>query len=167
MMTANDWIERLGLVPHPEGGWFKEVYGSHERIVQDALPERFAGARVFSTAIYFLLNAGEVSRLHRIQQDEIWHFYDGDPILIYVIDDNGILTTFTLGLSPENNIMPQVTINANHWFAAESLGDYSLVGCTVSPGFDFQDFEIAERNSLINLYYKHKEIIEKLTRTEN
>ena len=82
-MTANGWIERLGLLPHPEGGFFREVYRSHERIAEDALPERFDGGRVFSTAIYFLLTTGEVSRLHRISQDEVWHFYDGDSLLLH------------------------------------------------------------------------------------
>ena len=165
MRNAEYWIKHLNLLPHQEGGYFKEVYRSVEEIKRSSLPDRFPGDRAFSTSIYFLLEKGDFSAFHKIKSDELWHFYDGAPISIHVINDNGILTTYKLGLSPENKIMPQVTIFANQWFAAESLGDFSLVGCTVSPGFDFNDFEIAERNNLINLHKEHKKIIEQFTRS--
>lgn len=165
MRNAQYWIKHLDLLPHKEGGYFKEVYRSVGEIKNSSLPQRFPGDRAFSTSIYFLLENRDFSAFHKIKSDELWHFYDGAPISIYVINDNGILTTYKLGLSPEKNIMPQVTIFANQWFAAESMGDFSLVGCTVSPGFDFHDFEIAKRNKLINLHKEHKQIIEQFTRS--
>jgi len=139
-MTANEWIERLGLLPHPEGGWFKEVYRSSEQIAEDALPERFGGGRSFSTAIYFLLNAGEVSRLHRIRQDEVWHFYDGDALHLHRIRPDGEHIEHLVGRS--GGALPMAVVPAGDYFGAEVAGDgYSLVGCTVAPGFDFADFE--------------------------
>lgn len=165
MRNAQYWIQHLNLIPHKEGGYFREVYRSNEQILANSLPERFTDDRVFSTAIYFLLEKGDFSTFHKIKSDEIWHFYDGDPVNIHIIDDNGFLTTTKLGLSAENNILPQATITANQWFAAETIGEFSLVGCTVSPGFDFNDFEIAERNSLVKLHNEHRKIIEQFTRS--
>lgn len=164
MRNAEYWIKHLNLLPHQEGGYFKEVYRSNEQILKSSLPDRFSNNRVFSTSIYFMLKKGDFSAFHKIKSDELWHFYDGAPVSIHVINDNGILTTYKLGLLPEKNIMPQVTIFANQWFAAESMGDFSLVGCTVAPGFDFNDFEIAERHKLANLYKEHVKIIEQFTR---
>jgi predicted cupin superfamily sugar epimerase len=161
-MTANEWIENLGLLPHPEGGWYKEVYRSHEIIAQDSLPERFDGSRSFSTAIYFLLNAGEISRLHRIRQDEIWHFYDGDPLLLHRIRPDGEHIETTVGRS--ENALPLAVVPAGDFFGAEVLGDsYSLVGCTVSPGFDFDDFEMPSRDELYQQFPQHGELIQRLT----
>ncbi len=164
MRNAQYWIKHLNLTSHPEGGYFKEVYRSDEGITRNSLPYRFPDDRAFSTSIYFLLEKGDFSAFHRIKSDEVWHFYDGDPVSIYVIDNNGKLTTHRLGLSPENSILPQVTISANNWFASESTGIFSLVGCTVSPGFDFNDFEMGDRNALIKQYANHVEIIEQFTR---
>lgn len=163
MRDANYWIDNLDLLPHPEGGYFKEAYRSSEEIEQGSLPHRFKGNRAFSTSIYFLLGKGGFSAFHKIKSDEIWHFYDGDSISIYVIDNNGILTIHELGLFPDKGIMPQATIPANNWFAAETTGNFSLVGCTVAPGFDFNDFEMADRNELIELHGEHREIIEHFT----
>ena len=161
-MTANDWIEKLGLLPHPEGGWFKEVYRSHERITEDALPERFGGSRVFSTAIYFLLNADEISRLHRIRQDEVWHFYDGAPLKLHRIRPDGKYIEHTIGRS--ENEHPITVIPAGDFFGAEVLGTtYSLMGCTVAPGFDFADFEMPSRDELYQQFTQHAELIQKLT----
>jgi uncharacterized protein len=163
MRNAQYWIKHLNLIRHPEGGYFKEVYRSKENISDNCLPQRFSSERAFSTSIYYLLEKGDFSAFHKIKSDELWHFYDGDPISIYVIDEDCNLTTYKLGLSPENDILPQVSIFANQWFASESMGEYSLVGCTVSPGFDFSDFEIADRDTLKNSYSKHAKIIEKFT----
>jgi len=162
LTTANEWIERLGLAPHPEGGWFKEVYRSHERIAQDALPERFDGARSFSTAIYFLLNAGEVSRLHRIQQDEVWHFYDGNPLALHRIRPDGEHIQVQVGRS--GDAWPLAVVPAGDFFGAQVVGaDYSLVGCTVAPGFDFSDFEMPSRDELYQRFPQHGELIQALT----
>ena len=164
MRDAQYWINHLDLLPHPEGGHFKEVYRSDEKIKRSALPGRFPDDRAFSTSIYFLLQKREFSAFHKIKSDEVWHFYDGDPVSITMIDDKGKLTTYKLGLSPHKGIMPQVTIPANNWFASETTGNFSLVGCTVSPGFDFDDFEMADRDLLISQNGEHREIIERLTR---
>lgn len=164
MRNAEYWIKHLKLLPHPEGGYFKEVYRSDEEIAKESLPDRYPDNRSFSTSIYFLLEKDDFSAFHRIKSDEIWHFYDGDPVSIYVIDNNGKLVNYELGLSPDKGILPQVTIPANNYFASRSTGSFSLVGCTVSPGFDFADFEMANRNALINSHSKYKKIIEQFTR---
>lgn len=164
MRDASFWVKHLNLLPHPEGGYFKEVYKSDEVIKKNSLPDRFSGDRAFSTSIYFLLEKNDFSAFHKIKSDEVWHFYDGDTIAIYVIDNEGELTVHKLGLSPDKGIMPQITIPANTWFASESTGSFSLVGCTVSPGFDFNDFEMGNRNTLFNNYPEHREIITRYTR---
>jgi predicted cupin superfamily sugar epimerase len=162
IMTAEHWIETLGLVPHPEGGWYREVYRSHELIAEDALPERFGGPRVFSTAIYFLLTAGEVSRLHRIRQDELWHFYDGDPLRLHRLDRVGDHHEQLVGRSAE--APPFAVVPAGDYFGAEVCGEgFSLVGCTVAPGFDFQDFEMPSRDELYQEFSQHAELIQRLT----
>ncbi len=162
MMTANDWIERLELMPHPEGGWFREVYRSHERIAEDALPERFSGARVFSTAIYFLLNAGDVSRLHRIRQDEVWHAYAGNPLRLHRIRPDGEHLEVQVGCS--EHALPLAVVPAGDFFGAEVIGEgYSLVGCTVAPGFEFDDFEMPSRDELYQQFPQHGELIQQLT----
>lgn len=163
-MDSAYWINSLGLLPHPEGGYYKETYRSNEEITNNALPDRFSGNRSFATAIYFLLEEGNFSAFHKIKSDEIWHFYDGSPVLIHTIDNDGTLITYKLGNSPIDGVFPQITIPANTWFASESTGNFSLVGCTVSPGFDFNDFEMANRKMLVNLFEKHRAIIEKFTR---
>ena len=164
MKDSAYWINSLGLLPHPEGGFYKETYRSNEEITNNALPDRFSGNRSFATAIYFLLEEGNFSAFHKIKSDEIWHFYDGSPVLIHTIDNDGTLITYKLGNSPIDGVFPQITIPANTWFASESTGNFSLVGCTVSPGFDFNDFEMANRKMLVNLFEKHRAIIEKFTR---
>jgi len=124
MRNAQYWINHLNLLPHLEGGYFNEVYRSGEEITKESLPDRYLGNRPFSTSIYFLLEKSNFSAFHRIKSDETWHFYDGDPVSIYVIDDKGKLVNYKLGLSPDTGIMPQVTIPANNWFASESSGNF-------------------------------------------
>jgi len=162
--SANLWIKKLDLTAHPEGGWYRESYRSKEQISKEALPERFQDARNFSTAIYYLLEKGDFSAFHRIKSDEIWHFYDGDAIEIIEITFQGKLTSHCLGLAQNPTCFPQLIIPTGSWFAARPLGDYTLVGCTVSPGFDFADFEIASKNQLLSLSPDHKLIIDKLCR---
>ena len=159
---SNYWVKKLKLEPHPEGGWFKEVYRSKETIDHSALPDKFTGSRNYSTAIYYLLEKGDYSAFHRIKSDELWHFYDGDSLEIIEIALSGELTKHILGLDIDAVTRPQITIPAGSWFAARPLGNYTLAGCTVSPGFDFQDFEMASREALLNEFPQHKNIIEKL-----
>jgi predicted cupin superfamily sugar epimerase len=158
-------IEILKLKKHPEGGYFAEYYRSDESIIKKHLPSRFNGSRVFSTGIYFLLIGNDFSSFHKLKADEIWHFYSGSPLILYEIKENGNLQkTF---LSGDVNKDTQFTkdVKAGNWLAAEVMDkdSYSLVGCTVSPGFEFDDFELAERKNLIKLYPRHRNIIEKLT----
>ena len=166
MKDANDWIERLGLEAHPEGGFFKQTYKSHELIPKSALPERFPGDRAFSTGIYYLLNKNDFSAFHVIHQDEMWHFYDGSPLTIHVIDKQGTYSTIKLGRDIDHGEQPQAVVKAGCFFAAEvnNKESYSLVGCTVAPGFDFEDFKMPSRDQLIGMYPQHKEIIQMFTR---
>ncbi len=159
-------IECYNMQPHPEGGYYKETYRSQEVVDQKALPQRFSGQRQFSTAIYFLLERGNFSAFHRIKSDECWHFYEGETLLIYVIDEHANLLVIKLG----NNVLKgetfQYVVPAGCWFASVPAegSTFSFVGCTVSPGFDFADFELAEKEALINEYPRYKDVIEKLTR---
>ena len=165
MKTAQYWIEKYQMQAHPEGGYFAETYRSAESIPQDALPKRFAGERNFSTAIYFLLESYQFSALHRIQSDEMWHFYDGSPLYVFYIDNQGLVQTIKLGNNPENGEVFQAVVPAGVWFGSKpaKADDFSLVGCTVAPGFNFADFELASREQLLQEYPEHGEIIKLLT----
>lgn len=166
MKSAEYWIGHLGLQKHPEGGFFKEVYRSNELFPGARLPERYQGDRCFSTSIYFLITANDHSKFHKIKSDETWHFYEGSPLNLFVLDnDTQGLGQFRLGREPENGEQMQLTIPKNHWFAAKLATDhgYSLVGCTVAPGFDFADFEMAERQQLITTFPQHQKTINMLT----
>jgi hypothetical protein len=163
---ADYWIERLGLAEHPEGGYFRRTYRSNEEISLDGLPSRFSGPRAFSTSIYFLLKGGQFSALHRIKSDELWHFYAGSSLTIHAIDQVGGLTRMKLGSDLENGEAFQRLVAARCWFGAtvDDPASYSLVGCTVAPGFDFQDFELGNRKALTDQYPQHRSVIERLTR---
>jgi predicted cupin superfamily sugar epimerase len=158
------WIETLELVGHPEGGWFRETYRSTETIPAPALPERFDGARCFGTAILFLLQQGDISALHRIHSDEIWHFHEGAPLTVHVITPEGERREILLGRDPSRGESFQAVVPAGCWFGAETLGDFSLVGCSVAPGFDFADFRMADRMELTGRYPQHAALIRRLTR---
>jgi hypothetical protein len=164
--AAEYWIERLGLAPHPEGGYFRETYRSADVIAAGSLPARYGGARAASTAIYFLLRAGEVSVLHRITSDEIWHFYAGGALAVSAIRPDGVRRDVVLGPDPDAGHALQATVPAGDWFGATPASGtaYSLVGCTVAPGFEFTDLELADRRSLTARYPQHAALIERLTR---
>jgi hypothetical protein len=166
MKPMDYWIKKLNLEPHPEGGYYKEMYRCSESVSRESLPERFTGPRSFSTAIYFLLPQTAFSAFHRINQDEIWHFYYGSPIILHVIAPDGTYTVKILGIDPEKNESPQVLVPAGCYFAAESPGDagYTLSGCTVAPGFDFDDFIMPSFEDLSALFPEHSGIIKKFTR---
>jgi uncharacterized protein len=159
--TAKSIIKELNLKKHPEGGYFSEIYRSDEMMKKNHLPKRFKDDRHFSTSIYFLLTNKDFSSFHRLQADEVWHFYSGTPLIIYILQNSGKLKKINLG----KNHLYQTVIHAGQWFAAEvsKPDSYSLVGCTVSPGFDFRDFEMAERDILTELYPKQKSLIKRLT----
>lgn len=163
--TADYWINRLNLSTHIEGGAFREIYRSPVMVPKPALPLSFSGSRSFCTSIYFLLKHNQFSAFHKIKSDEIWHFYYGDALLVYEINEWGQLQVHRLGNDPDKRESFQCVITAGNWFAARLApgGDYALVGCTVAPGFDFADFELAKQQELIGLFPEHKEIIKELT----
>ncbi|HEX4876118.1 MAG TPA: cupin domain-containing protein [Chitinophagaceae bacterium] len=166
MLLHHQLIQQYNLQPHPEGGWYKQTYKSNESIRAEALPERFGGDRPFSTAIYFLLEKGNFSAFHRIKSDECWHFYHGDPLEIFVLQQNGELTVTTLGNDISKGYLFQYIVPAGCWFASRPApgSQYCFVGCTVAPGFDFADFEIADAKDLIKQFPKHNSFITELCR---
>lgn len=165
MHDADYWITRLGLAPHPEGGYFNETHRSIESIAADALPGRYGGDRRMSTSIYYLLTGDRPSRFHRLKSEEIWHFYTGSALTLHILTPDGRHTRVTLGGTPENGEVFQGIVHAGWWFAAEvhDAAGFALVGCTVAPGFDMRDFEMADRSALAAAYPRHGELIERLT----
>ncbi|MFO0844413.1 MAG: cupin domain-containing protein [Gemmataceae bacterium] len=160
---AGRWVERLGLVPHPEGGWVRETYRSPEVVAAAHLPARFGGDRSFATMIYYLLEGDDFSALHRIKQDEGWHFYDGSPLTLHLISPEGAYSTRRLGLG--DGMEPQALAPAGWYFAATvDEASFSLVGCTVAPGFDFADFEMPSPAELLGAYPHLGAVIGRLTR---
>ncbi len=166
MLTAQQLVAQFGMQPHPEGGYYKETYRSSESVAATALPDRFHGSRDFSTAIYFLLEQGNFSAFHRIKSDECWHFYAGQALEVYIIHQDGRLEIIELGHDIANGHTFQHVVPANCWFASRpaSTANFCFVGCTVSPGFDFADFELATASELMALYPQHKVIIQGLCR---
>jgi predicted cupin superfamily sugar epimerase len=159
-------IKKLDLLPHPEGGFYKETYRCKEGISKENLSKEFSGSRSVSTAIYFLLKSDDFSAFHKINQDEIWHFHEGSAIKIHQISPAGEYSFQVVGNAVEKNQSFQHVVPAGYWFAAsvEESNSYSLVGCTVAPGFDFDDFVLAKRQNLIELFPEHETIITELTR---
>jgi len=164
-MNASYYIEKLGLQKHPEGGFYSENYRSEEKIESVALPKRYPSERSFGTSIYFLLTTESVSNFHRLNSDEIWHFHAGGTACIHMISPEGELVSKIIGQDLEQQEQFQVVIPKHHWFAAEIIqGDFILVGCTVSPGFEFEDFELADRSTLASVYPDHTTLIGRFTK---
>ena len=164
--NARYWIEKLRLEPHPEGGYFRQTYRSEVVIAREALPAGFTGARAASTAIYFLLEGRNFSAFHRLRSDEVWHFYAGEPLMVHVIDRAGKYSSIRLGRDLDEGEVPQAVVPAGCWFASHMAdwSSFAVVGCTVAPGFDFEDFEMAKREELVARYPQHGVLIERLTR---
>jgi predicted cupin superfamily sugar epimerase len=165
-VTAADWIQTLRLAPHPEGGYFRETYRSAETVEASHLHPRFGGPRAHSTAIYFLLPGAQISALHRIKSDEVWHFYAGGALTLTLIHPDGRLDAVRLGPDPTRGEAFQAIVPAGCWYGAavDDHDAYALVGGTVSPGFDFADFELADRAALLARFPQHREAIRRLTR---
>ncbi|MEM5364495.1 cupin domain-containing protein [Paraburkholderia azotifigens] len=160
-VDRDELIRRFDLQPHPEGGFFRETYRSADSIRRDGSADR----RSASTAIYYLLCDGAHSAWHRIQSDEVWHFYAGDPLNVYVLEDDGALTVHRLGNALEHaDCVFQAVVPSGRWFAAQcdDAASLALVGCTVAPGFEFNEFEIAQIEELRHEYPQHRELIAKL-----
>lgn len=162
--NAQYWVDHLELSPHPEGGYYRATYKADLTIPQSVLPSAFRGNRSVSTAIYFLLQRTDFSAFHRIAADEVWHFYAGNSLIVYVIDRAGSLSELQLGSDSGETF--QAVVKAGCWFASrlKKPEGFALVGCTVAPGFEFEDFEMAERADLIRAYPAHRQLIEELTR---
>ena len=168
MNDPEEIIKKLGLELHPEGGYFKETYRSTGKINTDSLSSKYAGSRTYATSIYFLLTSEMFSAFHKINQDEIWHFYQGSPIQLHTISESGHHEEYLIGNALSQNQTPQLVVPGNHWFAAKVIdpNSYALVGCTVSPGFDFQDFTLAKRSDLIDKFPAHSQLIATFTRDD-
>lgn len=164
--AAEDWIRCLKLARHPEGGYYREIYRAPENILATGLPSRFAGPRSFCTTIIFLLKSGECSHLHRLQANELWHFYAGSPLTLHAFQEPDHYTARHLG-RPDDNGPDRfcVVLPPGTWFGATvDLPDsYSLIGCTVAPGFDFADFELGDRRQLVRDFPAQRSLIEQLT----
>ncbi len=160
------WISNLQLQPHSEGGHYRQTYRSDMVLPKESLPQRFRGSRTASTAIYFLLAGEDFSAFHRLQSDEIWHFYLGSTLIVHVIEPGGRYSQIKLGPNLEDGEVFQAVVKAGCWFASQLLDEtsFALVGCTVAPGFDFEDFELATREELVRSYPQHRDVIHKLTR---
>ncbi|WP_299116425.1 cupin domain-containing protein [uncultured Winogradskyella sp.] len=165
MNSIKSIVTQLDLKPHPEGGYFKETYRSVGSIKAGSLDKSYNGERNYSTCIYFLLTSDNFSALHRIKQDEIWHFYDGSPIRLHIITEAGEHSEHIIGNDLSKGQVPQFVVSGGCWFAAEVVekDTYSLVGCTVSPGFSFEDFELKSQKELTNIFPHLSNTIAKLT----
>jgi predicted cupin superfamily sugar epimerase len=155
IQDAAYWIRTLELSPHPEGGYYRQTYQSQWMIATAR------GERAASTAIYFLLEGRDFSAFHRIASDEVWHFYAGSALIVSVIDPAGNYSELRVGVGGF-----QAVVAGGCWFASrlEDAAGFALVGCTVAPGFDFADFELAKRAELARTYPQHRRVIEELTR---
>ena len=163
--TAQSYIQALQMRPHPEGGFFQESYRS-EQTMQAPAPGGGSVQRNVCTAIYFLLEAGNFSAFHRIKSDEIWHFYAGQALEVLELLPDGELCCTRLGSDILRGEIPQYVVPADTWFASRVAdgGTFSLVGCTVAPGFDFADFQLARRQELLEIFPQHRQVIAELTR---
>lgn len=166
MPTVSDWIDHLHLEPHPEGGFYRERYRADLQVPQTALPPHFDGPREASALIDFCLPGDSFSALHRIRQDELWHFLAGTPLILHQIMPDGTYKRQVLGPGLEDGMDLQAVVPAGYWFGAtvRDPDGYALVGCTTAPAFDFADFELADRRALIEQFPQHRDLIERLTR---
>lgn len=163
-ITVQELIKLYNLQPHPEGGYFSETYRAEGTIAKEALAKGFKGDRNYSTAIYFLLPEGAKSKLHRLQSDEVFHFYLGDPLTVVQILPEGKVEKTVLGPDVKAGHKLQHVVPAGCWFGAypNPGSRFSFIGTTVAPGFDFQDFELGGRLELLKQFPKAKEVIEML-----
>lgn len=163
--SVHQLVTHFQMESHPEGGYYKEVYRSKGVLALQS--ETGLISRHYCTSIYFLLPGNTFSAFHRIKSDELWHFYAGDPIEIFVLNKDKKLEVILLGNRPERGEVFQAVVEGGCWFASRTSNQegYGLAGCTVSPGFDFEDFEMAERAQLLQEFPGYETIIQELTRS--
>ena len=167
MLTADKIVALLNLKPHPEeGGYFIERYRSSETLSEKALPNRYQGIRSFGTAIYYLLTPETFSSMHRLRSDEIFHFYLGAPVEMLQLFPDGSGRICIMGSDILNGMQPQVVVPKGVWQGARLFkgGNFALLGTTVSPGFEWVDYESGCRDELIKSYPKFQELIIALTK---
>ncbi|WP_088006315.1 cupin domain-containing protein [Indiicoccus explosivorum] len=159
--TAKDWIRHLGMERHPEGGYYSASFAAEDFIH----PKTHGGSRKLYTSIYFLLEQGDVSRFHRLKSDELWYFHAGSALTVHRISPDGRLLSEALGLDIQSGERPQLLVPAGDIFGSELSDDgaYALVGCMVSPGFDFADFELFNQQELLTKFPQHGPVIRRLT----
>ena len=158
MKDAKYWVNKLKLLHHPEGGFYKEIYRSANTFI----PAEIGEYRNYITSIYFLIEAGNVSHFHSIKQDELWFYHAGAPLSVYCINNDGSLNLIKIGPNPDKGEVLQAMVPANRIFGSKSSGEFSLVSCVVAPGFDFTDFKLYKKSELLKQYPQHKEIIDEL-----
>jgi predicted cupin superfamily sugar epimerase len=166
-VTADELKTLLHLEPHPrEGGYFIQTWRSEEIVPQQALPARYGGPRHAGTAIYYLLEPGTFSEMHRLASDEIFHFYLGDPVEMLQLAPDGSSRVVTLGSDFSAGMSPQLLVPKNVWQGSRLLpgGSFALLGCTVSPGFDYSDYQAGTFAELSAQWPQHRELIRILTR---
>lgn len=166
MLTVDRIKSLLNLEPHPtEGGYYVETYRSDEQIPNDSLPERYTGARSLATAIYYLLTPETFSAMHRLQTDEIFHQYLGDPVEMLQLWPDGSGRVVTIGSALQEGMRPQVVVPKGVWQGARLCtgGRFALLGTTVSPGFEFEDYESGRRGVLVDSYPQFRDLIVALT----
>lgn len=165
-MTADDLTRLLHLQPHPkEGGYFRETYRASEALAADALSARYGAPRSVSTAIYYLLTPTTFSALHRLQSDEVFHFYLGDPVRMLQLSPDGTGRSIVLGPDLGAGQQVQVVVPRGVWQGSvlEPGGEFALLGCTVAPGFDYADYESSTRQELLAHYPQFADLICRLT----
>jgi predicted cupin superfamily sugar epimerase len=159
-MNAHDYIIRLSLIPHPEGGYYREMY----RAAFSVTPQEDSAGTSAVTSIHYLLQGDDFSGFHRIAYPELWYYHDGVPLTVHEIDAAGNYRARTLGRGPDQHI--SFAVEPGVWFAAELPGKtgFGLVSCAVAPAFDFAKFEMAKRQELTDRYPQYAEILERLCR---
>jgi predicted cupin superfamily sugar epimerase len=160
LRTAAQWITTLNLQPHPEGGFYREVFRSEQSVRR----ENSAETKQACTSIYYLLEGNDFSGFHRLKSDELWYFHKGSPLLIHVINEQGEYSTHELSDTETGSL--SVAIKANLWFASEipSKTDFALVSCAVAPGFDFSEFEMAKKAQMTTQYPQHSALLNRMCR---
>lgn len=162
LMNTNDaqfYISHLGLEPHPEGGFYKQIFASDVKTHTEQDKQR-----KLYTSIYFLLRSQDISHLHRLQSDELWYYHGGSSLTVHIIDEQGEYKEVNLGLKLDEGEVPQVLVPKNSIFGSsvKEANTFSLVGCMVSPGFEFEDFELFSQEELLKEYPQHEEVIRRL-----
>jgi uncharacterized protein len=158
--NAAYWIQHLNLQPHPEGGYYKEVFRSKQRVFRKGADE----LKQACTSIYYLLEGADYSGFHRIASDELWYFHKGAPLLIHIVDEHGAYSA--IELSDSSSGVLSAVVEAGLWFASEtpSGNGFTLVSCAVAPGFEFSEFEMAAKQNMISLYPQHARLFDRLCR---